>query len=334
MQKKHIKVSVILPCYNVEPYLAQCLDSLIGQTLHDIEIICVDDKSTDNSLKIMREYAKRDKRIRIITSNKNHGQGLARNRGIQLARGEYIGFVDPDDWVSLDYYETLYNQAQNLDSEIVIANYVIYNVEKRTISTVPFWKRALSNHNSIPVDIAVGQNIERDLMLQTLLISPCFAWLRIYKADFIKNNDVLFADIRSQQDCIFVLKAMLLAKNISYCPFGTYFYRVHQKSTVRTLPDMYKNNIKVFHGLKEFLDSHDVDLNKNLDYFITKNLSWSYSNVPNESKYEFWDAVNQLDISPKSKLTLKQLLKKYKQLKQRKYYLFGCLPLYSTEVSQ
>jgi glycosyltransferase involved in cell wall biosynthesis len=111
------KVSVVVPCYNVEKYVAKCLDSLCGQTLYDIEIICIDDKSTDNTLKILRKYAAQDKRIKLLCQTKNSGVASARNRGIKYARGEYVGFVDPDDWVDIDFYEKLYNAAilQNYD---------------------------------------------------------------------------------------------------------------------------------------------------------------------------------------------------------------------------
>ena len=100
------KISVIVPVYNVEKYLARCLDSIINQTLADIEIICINDGSTDNSLEILNDYAKKDSRIKIIDQT-NAGLSCARNAGMQIAQGEYIGFVDSDDWIDLDFYEKL-----------------------------------------------------------------------------------------------------------------------------------------------------------------------------------------------------------------------------------
>ena len=107
----NIKVSVIVPVYNCEKYLKKCLDSLVNQTLKDIEIICVNDGSTDNSGRILEEYT--DSRIKIITKE-NGGLSSARNAGIAVAKGEYLGFVDSDDWVDLDFYEKLYNTAKNM----------------------------------------------------------------------------------------------------------------------------------------------------------------------------------------------------------------------------
>ena len=95
------KISAILPVYNVEQYIKDCLDSIINQTMDDIEIICVNDGSLDNSLQVLEEYAQKDARIKII-SQENQGQGIARNNGLKIANGEYITFIDPDDWVDVD----------------------------------------------------------------------------------------------------------------------------------------------------------------------------------------------------------------------------------------
>lgn len=121
------KVSVILPCYNVAPYIDVCLDSLVNQTLHDIEIICVDDKSTDDTVAIIKKRAKSDPRIRLVELPENAGVSVARNTGIDAATGEYIGFVDPDDYVDLDFYEKLYEVATKENADIVKGDLTIIN---------------------------------------------------------------------------------------------------------------------------------------------------------------------------------------------------------------
>ena len=103
------KISIIIPVYNVEKYLEQCLKSVINQTFKDIEIICINDGSTDNSLEILEAFQKQDERIKII-NKQNEGQGIARNEGLKVAKGEYISFIDPDDWVAQGMYEFLYNK--------------------------------------------------------------------------------------------------------------------------------------------------------------------------------------------------------------------------------
>ena len=102
------KISVIIPVYNVEKYLSRCLDSVCSQTFNDIEIICINDCSPDNSAEILQEYAEKDKRIRIINKEKNGGLSAARNSGFAVATGEYIYFLDSDDWIELDFLEKMY----------------------------------------------------------------------------------------------------------------------------------------------------------------------------------------------------------------------------------
>ena len=114
-----VKISVIIPVYNVEKYLKECLDSVINQTLKDIEIICVNDGSTDNSLNILENYAKKDNRI-IVISQKNKGLSGARNTGLKYCSGEYVSFIDSDDYVSKDLFELTYNNAISNNSDLVI----------------------------------------------------------------------------------------------------------------------------------------------------------------------------------------------------------------------
>ena len=116
------KVSIIIPTYNVKPYLRECLDSVVGQTLKDIEILCVNDGSTDGSLEIIEEYARKDDRI-IVISGSNGGYGKAMNKGLHQATGEYIGIVEPDDYIALNMYEELYEKAKFYDADIVKADF-------------------------------------------------------------------------------------------------------------------------------------------------------------------------------------------------------------------
>ncbi len=119
MENNVPKVSVIIPVYNTENYLRKCLDSVCNQTLKDIEIICINDCSPDGCLDILREYASKDARIKIIDFKENKGVAIARNRGIEVATGEFIGLLDSDDYVDLDFYEKLYNSAIKNNADIV-----------------------------------------------------------------------------------------------------------------------------------------------------------------------------------------------------------------------
>ena len=119
------KISIIIPIYNVEQYLPQCLDSIINQTYKNLEIILINDGSTDNSGKICDNYAKVDNRIHVF-HKKNEGVTSARNLGLDKCTGDFIGFVDPDDFIELNMYEILYNEQQRTNADIVWCNYLLY----------------------------------------------------------------------------------------------------------------------------------------------------------------------------------------------------------------
>lgn len=128
------KVSVIIPVYNTEKFLRKCLDSVCNQTLQDIEIICINDCSTDGSLEILREYAGKDNRIKLIELLENCGAAKARNIGIDIAEGEYLGFVDSDDFIDLDFYKKLYGKAKETDADAVKGKLYLYDIIKPEIN--------------------------------------------------------------------------------------------------------------------------------------------------------------------------------------------------------
>ena len=126
-----VKISVVIPVYNVEKYLQQCLDSIVNQTLEEIEIICVNDCSTDNSSKILEEYSAKDERIRIISKEKNEGPGPARNRGMEDLNGDYVSFIDSDDFIIQNTaYEKLYEFALKNHADMVSGNIKLYRYDE------------------------------------------------------------------------------------------------------------------------------------------------------------------------------------------------------------
>ena len=124
------QISVIIPVYNVEQYLSKCLESIINQTLQDIEIICINDGSTDNSLQILEEYAQKDSRM-IVINQENQGVGVARNKGLEIARGDYIWFVDSDDYVERNGLDYVYEKSKENNADIVC--FGVNNICKSTI---------------------------------------------------------------------------------------------------------------------------------------------------------------------------------------------------------
>ena len=158
------KVSIIVPVYNVEKYLSKCLDSIVNQTLKDIEIICINDGSVDNSQSVLEAYAKKDTRIKVI-NQENLGLSCARNKGIDIAQGEYIGFVDSDDWIDLEFYEELYNNAINTQSDIAASSIL----RKRLITQK---SRVLYKKSTIASDLQEKMDICK-------IPKCCYVWNKI-----------------------------------------------------------------------------------------------------------------------------------------------------------
>ena len=131
-------VSVIIPIYNVEQYIEKCLDSVINQTYKDLEIICVNDCSPDNSAQILLEYAQRDTRIKIVNREKNGGLSAARNTGLDEAKGEYVYFIDSDDWIDLDYIEKMVSAITFSKTDVVVNTNVIQEFENKPSKKLVF----------------------------------------------------------------------------------------------------------------------------------------------------------------------------------------------------
>ena len=202
-----IKVSVIIPVYNAEIYLRQCLDTIINQTLREIEIICVDDGSTDGSLRILEEYVSTDNRIKLIRQE-NSGAGAARNRGLEVARGEYLSFLDSDDFFEPDMLELSYKKAKEDNSDIVVFRANIYwnnsgqyeNVhwmlqKKRLPDTLPF---AGTDIRGNPFRAFIG-----------------WAWDKLFRTDFIREGNYRFQEQRTTNDLLLVYSAIVDAERIS-----------------------------------------------------------------------------------------------------------------------
>lgn len=206
--KQQFKVSIIIPVYNSGKYLRKCLDSVCCQTLQDIEIICVNDCSSDNSLDILQEYAQFDNRIKIINFEQNKGVSAARNAGLEIAKGEYLGFVDSDDYIDLDFYEKLYHKAQDEKSDIAKA------VKCEILD---------SGENKI-VDINSGVKENKFNFLSEWVTA-------IYKNTLIQTNKIKFlVGIQCTEDIVFLVHCVLKANKVSVIDHVHYYYCRHSNS--------------------------------------------------------------------------------------------------------
>lgn len=204
-----IKVSIVVPIYNVEKYLRECVDSILSQTLKDIEIILVDDGSPDNCPTIVDEYARQDKRV-VAVHQKNSGYSVAVNRGIDMARGEYIGIIESDDWIEPAMYEKLYADAKANNTDITKGMFTSYD------STKPVGVRDEVYRSPSGIDLSLAPDGAFTVAEWPKLIGfHASIWSSIYRADFVKKIKIPETAGASYQDFPFMADVLCRAKRIS-----------------------------------------------------------------------------------------------------------------------
>ena len=278
------KISIIVPVYNVENYLVQCLDSIINQSYKNLEIIVIDDWSTDNSWKICDEYAKKDKRIKLI-HQENLDLSAARNAWLRISTGKYIGYVDSDDYIELDMYERLYNQLIATKADLAICNRYIGDKD---------WKRA--KNTKFPDK----EIITSDEALQCFYKSM-YVWNKLYKRSLVK--DVTFVETRAQ-DVIYNFTIFKRARRIVCLNEYKNYYRYSSNS---------RSHVKKFR--KNRLIFIEDGLNQEIQYSEDKKLyllkKWL---IEDKVKYSvYWLSLLALENSPDEDSInfLRKILKKY-----------------------
>lgn len=250
-------ISVIVPIYNVEKYLRKCIDSIINQTYENLEIICVDDGSTDNSGKICDEYAKQDVRIKVI-HKLNGGLSDARNVGVKSANGQYITFVDGDDWIDSDYYM---NMSENMvNCNILICGYKSVDEHGKEIGLCAFEENLINlNYDE------TGNAIEK-LMYNSAL---GFVWNKLYKAELVKL--VKFEPLMPREDLIYNL--LLISKASKLKLIGTYtgYNWVQHTSSITHKMDFFNVNktLKIITRMFDILKTYKLECRWNIyDYGV------------------------------------------------------------------
>jgi glycosyltransferase involved in cell wall biosynthesis len=245
-------VSIIVPLYNVEKYLRECVDSLINQTLHDIEIVLVDDGSTDSSGKICDEYALADSRVRVI-HKANGGQASARNIGMDSCRGEYVLFVDSDDWILENTCEILYKNAIDDDCDIVVGD--LYNEEK-IIRSNPKFRRIPDENNVIDCRTFLKQITKSN-------VYDIVPVLKLVKRSYLIENKLYYPTGLYYEDHEYSLK-LLVAQDgkghVKKIRFPFYYYREREQSTttevtVRKVSDLFK----IYKRMVDYVNSYPTD---------------------------------------------------------------------------
>jgi len=271
------KLSIIIPIYNENKYLKECLESILNQTLKNIEIICVNDGSTDNSLEIIMTY-KNDNRIIIIDKN-NSGYGNSMNHGLDIVSGEYIGIVESDDFIDLDMYENLYKITKKGDIDIVRSNFYLYWENKKEIINFKFMKNLYNK-------------IFNPLELQNIFLYQPSIWAGIYKKDLLIKNNIKFLNTpgASYQDTSFFYKTLFKSKNIFCYKKAFYYYR--QTNINSSVNNNTLNKAILVHKELNEIEKYikrDIKLyNKNEKYFNTKKimtLLWNLNRVDKKKQY-------------------------------------------------
>lgn len=304
------KVSIILPVYNVAPYLRQSLDSIIAQTLSDIEIICVDDGSTDESGQILDEYKEKDERIKVI-HKKNAGTGAARNDGLKIATGECIGFVDPDDWILPNMYERLYNLLQDKGLDIVMFTPDVYN--DKTGKHEGFLYFQDSNFPKFLDDKVFNKD---DI---SPFSYPMCVWNKLYRKRLFDENNIEFAEGLDFEDHKVIFKSLFTAKRIYFIREKLYVYRHSREGSILSDNDTRMfDHIKIYDIVENILKETGNWEKFHLDFLRYKvhNILYYYTMIKPQYKKDYYNKmVKSLRSTIMSREEIDILSKDYPDLK-------------------
>lgn len=288
-----VKVSVIIPVYNSEKYLRRCLDSVVSQTLKDLEIICVDDGSTDESAQILKAYSERDERITIINLE-NSGVSAARNAGLKIARGKYIGFVDSDDWIDPDFFQKLYSAAEKHKADAACTGI------KRCYESGKIIDKLKIDQERILVTAA-----EKYKFLE--IPKKCYLWNKIYKKSELDRQKLSFKeDIDMCEDVFFLIRFLYFAGKVITVQNTHYYYWVNDESVSRTMND--KNQMDKLAARADFIKfSREHHIICDEKFYVKEKVFYKIFGIPIIKIYE-WETI-------------------------KKYYLFGLIPFLEKRIS-
>lgn len=271
------KISVLVPCYNVAHFVAECLMSLKVQTLNDIEVICLNDGSTDNTLALIRETVADDPRFRIV-DKPNSGYGATMNLGLKMARGEYIGIVESDDFVEKTMFEKLYSVA--VEHELDIA--------RCCFNTLLDGRVKPNRCHFLPKDLTVDPKVADNVFRH-----PPTIWAAIYRKDTIERNGIRFMETpgAAYQDISFAFKTTLMAKRIRCIPECLINYRIHAGNSVKKASNPFIVMEELDECIRYARYHHTEDIVSrvmlDIEYATFK---WNYLRLPQAEAHRFFEA--------------------------------------------
>lgn len=280
-----MKVSVLVPICNVEKFLGKCLESLCAQTLKDIEIICINDGSIDNSLSIINDYAIKDRRF-VVIDKPNSGYGDSMNMGLSIANGDYIGIVESDDFVEINMFEELYNLAKEYDSDVVMSNFSFYWGDSNKV--------VFCNNLAVTYEESNTEICRDKLFWSTPAI-----WSGLYKRRFLVDNNISFLPTpgASYQDTSFSFKVACSARNIVLTPKAYLYYRQDNSNSSVKNASMEKVYClhKEWDEVDRFLSKRKFESYSNYFYTLKFNgLMWNYSRINHENRKDYFKELRNV----------------------------------------
>ena len=286
------KISIIVPVYNdKEEYFEKCINSIINQTLKDIEIIIVDDGSINGISKNCRRFADNDDRI-VFIQQRNQGVSVARNNAIKIATGEYIMFVDSDDWLEVNACERLYQYTKNNMDVVIGRNYSYYDEKKEEVEAN--FEGSKVNEIIDKSDIYKMLLIDSSKNKYAYMATP---WAKLYKMELLKNKSILFnKNLKIGEDMLFNLDTIVLGNKIIVVDELIYHYRIHKNSTGYRLADKFEENcINTYKYLEERNQKYDLKLANEIYYYKIRLLDniLKFGKKVKESSREIKKIVNE-----------------------------------------
>lgn len=255
-------LSVIVPVYNREVFLEQCLDSIINQSYSNLDIIIVDDGSSDLSREIIKSYAEKDKRVTYFFQS-NKGVSAARNLGISKSKGQYITFVDSDDWIDSTMYEVMMKKINTIDSDSAICSYVREYLEKKEYEILPFEKKDVLESEDIYRDVVLNLISSENEAASPLMGSTCRC---IFSKDIIIKNNILFNEkLSCCEDLLFCLTYFTLCKKVSVISEHFYHYRFNENSAiVKYDSELWDKHLMVHEEINKKFNKDNTEISKRI----------------------------------------------------------------------
>ena len=270
-----IKVSVVLPVYNSERYIHQCLNSILNQTLKEIEIICVDDGSTDNSVNLINDICKKDSRVSLIMQ-KNSYAGVARNNGLKHAKGKYVIFLDSDDFFEPDMLLSMYEKAEEDHAQICLCSGRTFNEKTEEYQYVKYYL----NTDFLPEKTPFSAMDIKQRIFNAITPAP---WTKLFRRDYILENGFQFQPLKKSNDLLFVFLALACAEKITYVNKPFVNYRTENKNSLQGNTDVFSNDFyTALLSLKKALQKRRLFVEFEQS-FVTRALSSCFYNLDKNS---------------------------------------------------